>query len=75
MNFLGLMCDTFSQGYFYYLMIMTGYWFIFYKMQSVPYSLIPPIDETYDKNYRPFHILFFTMAVASILGAVYTVRK
>ncbi|KRX07370.1 hypothetical protein PPERSA_06985 [Pseudocohnilembus persalinus] len=74
-NTMGIFLDTLSQGMFYYLLIMTGYWFVTYKMQSVPYLLIPSKDQYYDEFYKPFDVMFFLMFSFNMISIVYTIYK
>jgi hypothetical protein len=47
--------DTWNDAMFYFLFAITGYWFVFYKLQSKIYLLIPDKDDR--SNYLPFDVL------------------
>lgn len=52
--------DIFSSLMFWYLFLMTGYWFVFFKLQERVYCFLPASDglEAFQENYRPYDILF-----------------
>jgi len=37
--------DLFSTLFFWYLFAMTGYWFVFFKLQSNVYCFLPSLDD------------------------------
>lgn len=49
--------DIFSSLMFWYLFLMTGYWFVFFKLQERVYCFLPE-QESFKINYRPYDILF-----------------
>ena len=42
---------------FWFLFIISAYWYFFYKLQYKVYLLLPPMSQ-YDKYYKKFDILF-----------------
>jgi hypothetical protein len=65
MNSLGSLTYTF----FYFIMIFTGYWFVFYKMQSKATVLMPSETdfEGYYKTFNDFYITMFSLNLVYIL--------
>ena len=55
-NFTGV----FSLWLFYYLLIISGYWFLFTKISSSPFLLLPP---THTVLYPAFYILVGVMVL------------
>lgn len=49
--------DLFSTLFFWYLFAMTGYWFVFFKLQERVYCFLPDMNSFY-VNYQPYDILF-----------------
>lgn len=62
-NFAGI----YSLWLFYYLLFMTGYWFLFTKVTSSPFLLLPPSDMTL---YSAFYALVAVMFVLRTLWAL-----
>mgnify|MGYP001005826267 CR=1 FL=1 len=58
--------DLFSTIYFWYLFAMTGYWFVFFKLQERVYCFMPGLD-THTLNYKPFDFLFGAVAICKLL--------
>lgn len=65
---------TWSESMFFFLTVMSGYWFIFYKMQNSVYFLVPDPD-TQPKDYKPFKIVFIIMVVFQFLTMLNTIRE
>ena len=59
-NFTGV----YSLWLFYYLLFMTGYWFLFTKTTTTPFLLLPPSDTTL---YSTFYILVGIMVVFRLI--------
>lgn len=57
---------------FWYLYGLTGYWFIFYKLQYNVYALIPPLD-TYSQNYYPFVVVLSLVIAGCIYNGLYSI--
>ena len=59
---------------FFFLFFVTGYWFVFFKMQDNVFCLIPdPITLAYE--YYPFRVVFALMATCQVLSIIDTIRK
>ena len=63
-NFAGV----FSLWLFYYLLFMSGYWFLFTKTTSLPFLLLPPSDPTL---YPTFYAL---VAIMVIFRLIYSLK-
>lgn len=57
---------------FWYLIGVTAYWFIFYKMQYHVYALVPPLS-TYSTNYLPFAVVFGIVLATQLLWVIYLI--
>lgn len=62
LNFMG----TYSLWLFYYLLFMTGYWFLFTKTTSSPYLFLPATDTTF---YGAFYALVAIMVIFRLIWA------
>jgi hypothetical protein len=62
-NFAG----TYSLWLFYYLLFMSGYWFLFTKTTSTPFLLLPPADPVL---YPAFYALVAVMVVFRLLASL-----
>jgi hypothetical protein len=58
--------DLFSYLYFWYIFAMTGYWFVFFKLQERVYCFLPAPDS-WEINYLPYEWLFGWVAGAKLL--------
>ncbi|CDW85678.1 meckelin isoform 4 [Stylonychia lemnae] len=65
--------DVYSQLFFWFLVIVTGYWFVFFKLQERVYVLLPTITGSSDNNYMPFNILFGTVLGTKIITLLYKI--
>jgi hypothetical protein len=63
LNFLG----TYSLWLFYYLLFMSGYWFLFTKTTSSPYLFVPSTSTTF---YGAFYALVAVMVVFRLVWAI-----
>lgn len=63
--------EVFSDIIFWFLVIISGYWFIFFKLQERVYVLLPPITTDYD--YTPFHAVFGTVLGTKVITLVYKI--
>ena len=64
--------DLYSTLFFWFLVFITGYWFIFFKLEQNVYLLLPALN-TYLVNYRPFDILFGCVFGAKIFAVLYKI--
>lgn len=64
--------DIFSTLFFWFLFALTGYWFIFFKLQERVYCFLPSLD-TYDTNFKQFEILFAIVAVAKLILVLFKI--
>lgn len=67
-----LLITTWGFLMFWYLFGLTGYWFIFYKLQYHVYALIPPLS-TYKENYYPFEVVLGLTIACCIFNAFYQI--
>jgi len=68
---LFVLCDVWSNVMFMIYFILTGYWFIMYKMQSNAYILMPQRnieDSTYEIFYIFLIIITVTKGIAILLN-------
>jgi len=73
-RFIIITMKTWSDAMFFFLFVMTGYWFVFYKMQNTVYFLVPD-PSSYPGDYRPFVIVFVIMVIFQFLAALNMVRE
>jgi len=64
--------DLYSYLFFWFLVIFSGYWFIFFKMEERVYLLLPELN-TYDTNYKSFDMLFGFIISAKLLTIVFKI--
>mmetsp|Transcript_2523 Transcript_2523/g.3151 ORF Transcript_2523/g.3151 Transcript_2523/m.3151 type:complete len:83 (+) Transcript_2523:1776-2024(+) len=64
--------DLFSKLFFWYLVTMTGYWFIFFKLQERVYCFLPGLD-THSTNYKPYDFLFGFVAGSKLCIVMYKI--
>jgi hypothetical protein len=63
--------DLFSTLFFWYLFGMTGYWFIFFKLQSNVYTFLPSLELWYP--YYDYTCIFGTVACCKIFAMLYKI--
>ena len=51
------LCRFFGVFMFWFCLIISSYWYFFYKLQSRIYLLLPPLRQ-YDEYYKKFDIIF-----------------
>jgi meckelin len=68
------LAGTWSFICFWYLMGVTAYWFIFYKMQYHVYVLVPPLD-TYTYNYLPFVAVLSLVTIFHFIWIIYIIKS
>lgn len=56
-TFIFKLCRFFGFLIFWFMWIISAYWYIFFKLQYRVYLLLPPLD-TYDLYYKKFDIVF-----------------
>lgn len=64
--------EIFSNLAFWFLVITTGYWFVFFKLQERVYVLLPTVDS--DSDYKPFEALFFVVVSTKFLSLLLKIR-
>lgn len=64
--------DIFSTLFFWFLFALTGYWFIFFKLQERVYCFLPGLD-TYETNFKQFDILFAAVAAAKFVLVLFKI--
>jgi meckelin len=64
--------DIFSTLFFWFLFALTGYWFIFFKLQERVYCFLPGLD-THDTNFIQFDILFATVAATKFILVLFKI--
>ena len=69
-----MLISTWAFIHFWYLFSLTGYWFIFYKMQYHVYVLIPPLT-TWSQNYYPFVTMLALVIAGCLFNALYNVYR
>jgi len=64
--------DIFSTLFFWFLFALTGYWFIFFKLQERVYCFLPGLD-TYDTNFKQFDFMFWAVAGAKLVLVLFKI--
>jgi len=64
--------DIFSTLMFWYLFLMTGYWFVFFKLQERVYCFLPALDS-FIVNYRPYDILFGLICSSKLVYVIFKI--
>lgn len=67
-NIIRLLNDSWTDWMFYFLFLMTAYWFVFFKFQNTPFLLL--LDQNDASNYTPFYGLFYTIFVLRIIHTI-----
>lgn len=65
--------DIFSTLMFWYLFLMTGYWFVFFKLQERVYCFLPELDS-FKKNYEPYDILFGLVCSSKLVYVAFKIK-
>lgn len=64
--------DLYSYLFFWFLVVLSGYWFIFFKCEERVYMLLPALN-TGKTNYMPFNILFAIVIAFKLLSIIYKI--
>jgi len=62
----------FSTLFFWYIFAMTGYWFVFFKLQERVYCFLPGLN-TYYENYYRYDWLFGWVCGAKLVYVLYKI--
>jgi len=62
-----LSIDLFSNIFFWFMFAMTGWWFVFYKLQERVYCLMPALDS-YAENYHPYDAMLISLVVLKFIS-------
>jgi meckelin len=65
--------DVFSSIFFWFLVILSGYWFVFFKLQERVYVLMPSITSVTTDNYIAFNVVFGLVFGFKLLTIVYKI--
>ena len=66
--------DIWGYIMFYFVFIITGYWFIFFKLQDVAFVIMPSTKD-YMKNYYPFEVIFGLVVTFRLISYIELIRK
>jgi meckelin len=69
-----MLISTWGFVMFWYIFGLTGYWFIFYKLQYHVYALVPPLS-TFQENYYPFEVVLCLTISCCLFNAFYQVYR
>jgi Ni,Fe-hydrogenase I cytochrome b subunit len=64
--------DFFSQFFFWYIFAVTGWLFVFFKMQDRVYTFMPGLD-TWRENYKQYDWLFGFVAGTKLLIVLFKI--
>lgn len=64
--------DLFSYLYFWYIFALTGYWFVFFKLQERVYCFLPAPDS-WQTNFLPYDWLFTWVAGSKLLFVTFRI--
>lgn len=64
--------DLYSTLFFWFMVFLTGYWFIFFKLEERVYLLLPELN-TYSTNYKPFVVIFGCVLASKILTIIFKI--
>jgi len=65
--------ELFANFFFWYTFAMTGWWFVFFKLQERVYCLLPALD-TFDLNYYPYESMLIAVTVCKFLSLAYKIN-
>lgn len=63
---------TFANIFFWFLVILAGYWFIFFKLQQRVYILIPTVNYS-TPIYYSFNAVFGTVIATKLVSLLYKI--
>ena len=72
-NGIAIGIDVFSDFLFFYMIGVTGWWFIFFKFQSFSFVLLPSLEDTYNENYKFFMTLITIVYVFKSVSTLYKI--
>jgi predicted RNA-binding protein associated with RNAse of E/G family len=67
-----LAIHTFSSLFFWFLVILSGYWFIFFKLQERVYLLLPAVDHN-SPIYYSFDVVFGLVVATKVISVLYKI--
>ena len=63
---------TFSSVFFWFLVILSGYWFVFFKMQERVFLLLPEVDHN-SSIYYSFDVLFGLVCATKLISVLFKI--
>jgi len=60
----------FSSWFFWYMVMITGGWFVFYKMQASVFCMIPLEEE---KFTTPYEVMMTMLLVVKVIDMLYKI--
>lgn len=64
--------DLYSYLFFWFIVVMSGYWFIFFKCEAQVFILLPALN-TYNTNYKIFNIIFGVVLGSKLVTILYKI--
>lgn len=74
-DYIYIYLDLWSNFMFFFLLVMTGYWFVFFKLQKRSFVLLPSQEDTFSQNYIYFNKVFFVVFGFKLASIFQTIRK
>mmetsp|Transcript_39083 Transcript_39083/g.34763 ORF Transcript_39083/g.34763 Transcript_39083/m.34763 type:complete len:170 (-) Transcript_39083:324-833(-) len=71
-TFLAVLVNTWGNVMFYFLLVTTGYWFIFFKLQDTVYFMIP--EESLTNEYERFEVIIGITITCHVLSLMDLIR-
>lgn len=62
----------FANFFFWFIFAVTGWVFIFFKLQDRVYTFMPPLSE-YKENYKKYDILFGIVCATKLISMLFTI--
>lgn len=71
-KFFIVLLHTFSSLFFWFLVILAGYWFVFFKLQERVYLLLPDVDHS-SPLYFSFDVIFGLVLATKLVSLIYKI--
>lgn len=64
--------DLFSKFFFWYIFAVSGWEFIFFKLQDRVYTFLPPMSQ-YNEYYKQYDVLFGIVAATKLVAVMFKI--
>lgn len=70
-----LLWESFARVFFWYLIVFTGYYFVFFKLQDEVFTLLPSVHDPVHDDYRRFELVLIMVVTGQVLSVANSIWR